>query len=126
MALAYALQTRPDLAVFVNALQRVVKAPMILYNRRLNALVRYAQRYPLGLTYPPLKSGKVMTIHSDSGFRKEDDDGVCVAKAMRGCTIMRVDRVSAAGSQIRCHLFDWPCGMLKVIARSTFAAEPMR
>ena len=123
MALAYALQTRPDLAVFVNALQRVVKAPKILHTRRLNALVRYAQRYPLGLTYPPLKSGKVLTIHSDSGFRKEDDDGIFVGKAMRGCNVMRVDRVPDAKSQVRCHLLDWSCGMLKVVARSTFAAE---
>ena len=36
---------------------------------------------------------------------------------------MRVDQIPAPNSQIRCHLIDWSCGMLKVVARSTFAAE---
>ena len=42
MALAYTLQTRLDLAVYVNALQRHAQAPKMLHVRRLNGVVRWA------------------------------------------------------------------------------------
>ena len=44
MALAYTLQTRVDLCVYVNAPQRHAQTPTCLHVRRLNAVVRWAQR----------------------------------------------------------------------------------
>ena len=47
VAMAYGLQTRPDLAIYINALQRYAQAPMIIHVKRLNAVVRWAQKHPV-------------------------------------------------------------------------------
>ena len=70
MALAYALMTRVDLCVYVIALQRRTQAPTVGEVRRLNAIVRWAQKHPLHLTYLPMKCAGHLEVHSDSGFRK--------------------------------------------------------
>ena len=44
MSLAYALQTRPDLAIFVNALQRYAQTPRLVHVKRLNAVVMWADK----------------------------------------------------------------------------------
>ena len=45
-AIAYAILTRCDIAVFVAALQRKSQSPQIIHAKRLNAVVRWAQRNP--------------------------------------------------------------------------------
>ena len=45
-AIAYSVLTRPDVAVFVSALQRWSHEPNIIHVKRLNAVVRWAQRNP--------------------------------------------------------------------------------
>eukprot|EP00974_Lingulodinium_polyedra_P006499 618157-Lingulodinium_polyedra.AAC.1 len=45
-ALAYTLLTRIDIAVFVVALQRVAQAPLNAHVKRLNVVLRWAQRHP--------------------------------------------------------------------------------
>ena len=47
MVLACALMTRPDLCVYVNALQRNCQAPLEEHIRKLNAIVRWSQA-PIG------------------------------------------------------------------------------
>ena len=49
MALAFALQTRLDLGVYVVALQRIAHEPTYAHLRKLNALVRWALSNPLSL-----------------------------------------------------------------------------
>ena len=44
MAVAFAMQTRPDAAVFVTALQRAPHTVTVMDARRLNAVVRWLQR----------------------------------------------------------------------------------
>ena len=51
MAVAYTLITRVDLCIYCVALQRVAAAPTNLHARRLNALVRWAQKNPLTIKY---------------------------------------------------------------------------
>ena len=51
MALAFAMQTRADLCVYVVALQRFAQKPTGIHIRRLNAVVRYAQKNPVKLVY---------------------------------------------------------------------------
>ena len=55
MALAYALMTRVDLCIYVIALQRRTQASLVGEARRLNAIVRWAQKRP-----PPLPH-----VHAD-------------------------------------------------------------
>lgn len=55
-AIAFALLTRPDLSVFVAALQRWSHAPKIIHCKRLNTTVRWAQRNPRKLPYRHIHS----------------------------------------------------------------------
>ena len=55
MVLSYALQTRVDLCVYVVALQRVPHEPTVLHLKRLNALVRWAQKHSLQIRYRAMK-----------------------------------------------------------------------
>ena len=84
MALAYTLQTRVDLCVYVNALQRHAQTPTCLHVRRLNAIVRWAQRNPFTLRYQRMTNANRLVIHSDAGFRKEEKDGIDTGRAVRG------------------------------------------
>ena len=126
MACAYALMTRVDMCVFVIALQRRTQEPTALDIRRLNAVVRWAQKHPLSLCYLPMQCAGHMEVHSDSGFRKEEKDGVDVGRAVRGGNFMRLSSpasTTTAQRKVRCHLLDWHCGSLKVVTRSTSASE---
>ena len=73
MALAYALQTRVDLGVYVVALQRIAHEPTFMHLRRLNALVRWSQKHPLQLKYSKMKCQQLLEVHSDAEFRKEEN-----------------------------------------------------
>lgn len=65
MALAYALMTRVDLCIYVFALHRRTQAPLAGEVRRLNAIVRWAQKHPLCFTYLPMKCASHLEAHSD-------------------------------------------------------------
>jgi hypothetical protein len=88
-AIAFALLTRPDLDVCVGALQRYSQSPKLIHLKRLNAVVKWAQRNSQKLVYWQLDSqvrpaGTTIPTHlrmySDAAFKKEDDsDTVCVA-----------------------------------------------
>lgn len=124
MALAYALMTRVDLSVFVVALQRWAHKPLIIHIRRLNAVVRWAQRHPLALVYKRFKGQDHLEVHADAGFRKEQKDSIDVGRAVRGATFLRV--AAAKAMQVGttpCHLLDWSCGSIKNLTRSTFTSE---
>ena len=66
---------------------------------------------------------KRLEVHSDSGFRKEEKDGIATGKAQRGANFLRLGSAPGAGNECSCHLLDWHCGTLKVVTRSTFASE---
>lgn len=74
MALAYALQARLDLAVYFNVLQRYAHNPLVIHIRRLNAVVRWAQRHPLAITYKKMTPTNWLEAHSGAGFKREVDD----------------------------------------------------
>ncbi len=67
MALAFALLTRYDIAVYVIALQRHLQTPTYHHIRRLNTIVRWAQRHPAKLIYRKMKCTKELECHSDAG-----------------------------------------------------------
>ena len=130
MALAYALQTRIDLGVYVVALQRIAHEPCYMHLRRLNALVRWAQKHPLQLKYGAMKCSQLLEVHSDAGFRKETkEDDIETGRSQRGANFIRVGKATNTGQggastqTHACHVLDWHCSSLKVVTRSTFASE---
>ena len=102
MALAYALQTRIDLGVYVVALQRIAHEPCYLHLRRLNALARCAQKHPLQLKYGAMKCSQLLEAHSDAGFRKEaKDGGVETGRSQRGANFIRVSKSPVQAKRAR-------------------------
>jgi hypothetical protein len=127
MALAYALQTRPDLAIFVNALQRYAQTPRLVHVKRLNAVVRWAQKHPIKLTYRKMKCLHVLEMFSDAAFKREvDENDHASGRASRGAVFMRTGTATNGRNEsktVMVHLIDWHCGSIKQVTRSTFTSE---
>ena len=121
-ALAYTLLTRIDIAVFIAALQRVAQAPLISHLKRLNVVLRWAQRNPQGLTYAEIAQPVRLLGFSDSAFKREDEDNT--GHAMRGCIIVLAN---AASPDTMCsgkvQVLDYVSRKQKHVCRATFAAE---
>ena len=120
-ALAFCLLTRPDLAVFVSALQRQTHHVLVVHVRKLNIRLRWAQRHPLKLIYAPMQCQRHLLVHSDSGYRREYKDGDPEGRSTRGWNTMRLGEGDHFNRVI--HLLDWTVGTHKVVVRSTFTAE---
>ena len=121
MALAFSLLTRVDLGAYVVALQRIAQSPKCLHIRRLNALVRWAQRNPLKLVYHFMTCAGQLMCDSDTGYRREvDEEGNTDGRAARGANYMRI---GTSGNERVVHLIDWLVGSVKQVVRSTFTAE---
>ena len=129
-AIAYAILTRPDIAVFIAALQRYTQTPKIIHVKRLNVVVRWAQRNPKKLVFPRLASdatpkGRATPTHlrliSDAAFKKEEDDG----HSMRGAVYVR----AAGNTQVdftssrKGHLLEYVSKQQRRVTRSTFTSE---
>jgi len=70
---AYATTTQFWLAVYIVALQRQTTSPLAIHVRRLNALVRVAQRKPARITYRAMRPTGTLECHADSGFTREQE-----------------------------------------------------
>ena len=127
-AVAYLAMTRLDAAVFIVALQKHTHAPLVIHQKRLNALILWLQRNPKHIKYKRFKSlNSHLRIVSDAAFRKEDDD----AHALKGAIIIRcegnmqslVTEAATGVFQHNCHIIDYYCRKQRHVTRSTFGAE---
>ena len=127
MSLAYALLTRSDISIYLLAMQKFVQKPQYLHVRKLNGVLRWAEKNPKAFTYKHMACAKKIEVHSDTGFRREEnEEGDVGGKAIRGVNIIRlgqqISEVNGVVSFI-CHLIDWIIGAIKVVVRSTFTVE---
>ena len=90
----------------------------MIHIRRLNALVRIAQKRLAYLLYPAMCCTRHLCAHSDSGFSKEQDKGY----GMKGANFMREGKARGSGEVVY-HLLEIACGGHKLVTRSTFASE---
>ena len=120
-AIAYALTTRLDIAVFVAQLQRRNHNPQIIHCKRLNAVVRWAQRTPKKITYLNLDDqNQHIRIYADAAFKKENDDG----HSMCGMLYIRCPGKSYGNMHpMKCHVLDYVSRGQRKVVRSTFTAE---
>ena len=96
-AVAWLLVTRVDIAVYVNSLQRVAKAPQLVHLKRLKRFVKYIQANPVPLTYEKLEGDRVYLIDpGDSAFNALESDGLA-----QRCYLY------ALGSAIRVDPIEW-------------------
>ena len=121
MTVAYALLTRPDVAVFISALQRESHKAQVIHVRRLNKVLQWLQANPRKITYPVMKYPTALLQVSDSSYKARAEDGLSV----RGLVSLRVDLadVQAGKKQTPCHLLDFASKQQRHVTRSTFSSE---
>ena len=121
--LAWLVQTRTDIAVYLCSLQRHSKQPQVKHYIRLNQVVKWVRRKKTGLFYGKLTGPLKILMISDSAFKKEGDTGL----AMRGALICIAEDRSDSGKQLqpggKFHVIDFYSRKQRRVTRSTFAAE---
>ena len=118
-AVAFAVLTRMDIAVFVVALQRMAAKATILHIKRLNVIVRYMKRNPRRLVYERLDSEVCLLGQGDSAFKKEEETG----HALKGGVFMLIEKKYREGHRAKCHLLEFVSARERHVTRSTFGAE---
>jgi len=117
-AVAWLTQTRMDIAIYTQALQRVAHRPLGEHMQRLNKVVKWVKRKPLSIVYRRIEGPVKLIGISDSAFRKEDKTGL----AMRGCIIaLAADDINTPGGPIA--ILDFAARRQRRVCRSTFSAE---
>ena len=135
-AVAYALMTRIDVAVFVCALQRMTHKPKIIHIKRLNAVLRWMQANPKRLTFQSVKGTSHLRCVGDAAFKKEEEAG----HSLRGALFLRCFSGISTGTDSRSsggftsadsdyskstvvHIVDAICKSQRHVTRSTFSSE---
>jgi len=81
----------------------------------------------MAFTYKHMVCVKKLEAHSDTGFRREEnEEGEVDGKAIRGVNIIRLGQQLSEANGVLifiCHLIDWIVGAINVVVRSTFTAE---
>lgn len=121
MTVAYSLLTRPDLAVFIAALQREAHVAKPIHVKRLNTVLKWAQENPRKLSYPQMEYPDTLLQVSDSAFKARAEDGL----SMRGLVSLRVSLTGITREQksTACHLIDYVSKAQRHVTRSTFSSE---
>jgi hypothetical protein len=119
-AVAWVCQTRADIAVYTQALQRNAHCAKVGHVLKLNKLVRWMRRKECVLRYDPMPEPYKILGLSDSAFRKEDPS----ALAMRGAVIGLVHRNDASASPSGTfHVYEFFSKKQRRVTRSTYGAE---
>ena len=117
-ALSWLTQTRSELCIYVQALQRVASKGKYEHLRKCNKLIRYVKRHKVALRYRKLKEPLRVVAISDAAFRREDPTSL----AMRGAMIVvnSVNEKTPGGDH---HIIEFYSKKQRRIVRSTFGAE---
>ena len=83
-AVAYALMTRIDVAVFACAMQRVTHKPKISYAKRLKAVLRWMQTKIRRLILRPATGPSHLRCVGDAAFKQEE-----AGHSLRGALFLR-------------------------------------
>ena len=133
---AWLALTRADVAVWTQALQRRGHAPRHVDCYRLNKVLSWIKRHPLGIMYRRIECERVRILgFTDAAYKTQPDDNT--ALALRGLAVLLApdDTVStqawekqeiiqhAVAKPMMIHLLSWTVRKLKRVVRSTFAAE---
>ena len=122
-AIAFALLTRMDIAVFVGALQRHSSKPKYIHAKKLNAVVKWAKANPMAIQFKSFESQTYthLRMYSDAAFKKEEETGHC----MRGAVYLRCPGNSVADftKSKPCHIIEFVARQQRRVVRSTFTAE---
>ena len=70
---AWVVNTRTDIAIFVGALQRVAKSPKYVDIKRLNIVLKFLKRHPIKTLFKRLNGPLRIVAISDSAFKRQDE-----------------------------------------------------
>ena len=120
---AWTILTRPDLAVYVQALQRRGAGPRVADLKRLSLAFRYLKRHKLGIWSGQVPKPWRIQGFSDSAFRAQENESTGLA--LRGLAVLlttasEVTPTSPTGAVC---LVDFLVRRLRRVVRSTFSAE---
>ena len=116
--LSWLSQTRLDVAIYVQALQRAAQKPLVANLIRINSVTKWVRRKPSTLLYIRLEGPLKVVAISDAAFRREDKTGL----AMRGAVIALCEKhTEQPGGRIQ--IIDFYSRRQRRIVRSTFGAE---
>ena len=121
MTIAYAVQSRPDIAVFIAALQKESQCATYEAVRRLNKVLAWSQKHPNNVCYRKLdKYPDMLVLISDSAFKARESDGL----SMRGMFALRMNSSDLNKTEkVKCHLLHSVSKTQRHVTRSTFASE---
>ena len=144
-AVAYALMTRIDVAVFVCAMQRVTHKPKIIHVKRLNAVLRWMQASPKRLIFKPATGPSHLICVGDAAFKKKEEAGDSLWGALFLCsfsdinhdvpdpktaTYLSDEQTTAEHGESNTftqscvvHIVDAICKAQRHVSRSTFSSE---
>jgi hypothetical protein len=104
----------------VAALQKAATKATILHVRRLNALVRWAQRNPKSVCYRRLPRYPDSLVQvSDSAFKADGDTGL----SLRGIVSLRMSFGDLKVGDAPCHIIDFGSRTQRHVTRATFSSE---
>jgi hypothetical protein len=116
--LSWLSQSRQDVCIYVQALQRAAKAPTIGNLLRLNLVTKWVRRKKSTLLYQQLLGAIKILALSDAAFRREDRTGL----AMKGSIVALCEQHhDHPGGRLQ--LVDFYSKRQRRIVRSTFGAE---
>ena len=118
-SLAWLVQTRADVAIYIQALQRATKKATVSHMLRLNTVIRWCRRKAVHLAFAHLGTAELkVLIVSDAAFRREDNSGL----AMRGALIAIAEN-HPGNPGGKANTVEYYSRKQRRIVRSTFGAE---
>ena len=116
---AWVVQTRPDVAVFVSALKRKMKAPRAIDVLNLNRVLKYLKVKPLELVYRKVDGPWSIVAISDSSFKGEDQEHTAVRSGI--IALMSRDGLRIGTNKVQ--IIECVSKKQSKVCRSTYAAE---
>ena len=117
--LAWCVQTRIDIAIFVGALQRKLQNPSVEDILNLNRVLRYVKVKPLAMHFKRINNPWRLVAISDSGFKGEGQDHL----AIRSGIIALVDKEFPKLGVNDIQIIEYISKKQTRICRSTYSAE---
>jgi hypothetical protein len=118
-SVAWLVQTRTDVAIYIQALQRATKHATVSHLLRLSCVIKWCRHKPVHLTLVHLRTPTLkILIISDAAFRREDTSGLAVRGAIIAIGENHPDHPGGFSNAI-----EYYSRRQRRVVRSTFGAE---
>jgi hypothetical protein len=114
---AWLVQTRPDVAIYISCLQRHMDKPTAKDVLDINRVLKYIKRKPLTIVYKAVAKPWCMAVISDSAFQSKDQDCLAVRSGVIALTSNDNDTRKILQP------LEYVCKKQNHVCRSTYAAE---